>query len=132
MLRSLTINIDITYLQDFTITFNWSLFYHPPPILEVSWSMNNSRKTIVNMKKDLNSDVNSRWVQLKKWLFRIVLSSEGIAVCLLLEYFLWYDCLFNLYKVAIVLRLAVLVFPFLVNIIYSLEKIYRRGFKSNS
>ena len=132
MLRSLTINIDITYLQDFTITFNWSLFYHPPPNLEVSWSMNNSRKTIVNMKKDLNSDVNSRWVQLKKWLFRIVLSSEVIAVCLLLEYFLWYDCLFNLYKVAIVLRLAVLVFPFLVNIIYSLEKIYRRGFKSNS
>ena len=132
MLRSLTINIDITYLQDFTITFNWSLFYHPPTILEVSWSMNNSRKTIVNMKKDLNSDVNSRWVQLKKWLFRIVLSSEVIAVCLLLEYFLWYDCLFNLYKVAIVLRLAVLVFPFLVNIIYSLEKIYRRGFKSNS
>ena len=40
--------------------------YHPPSIFNVSRSLNNSRNTIANMGKDLNSDVSCRWVQLEK------------------------------------------------------------------
>ena len=48
--------------------------------------------------------------------FGFALSLEVIAVCHLIGYFLWYGCLFDLKRVAMFLRVAVLAFLFLARI----------------
>ena len=60
-----------------TFKFLLVVVYHPLPIWNIDRYLNNSKKTIVNMEKDLNSDMYCRWFQLEKWPFRIFLLSES-------------------------------------------------------